>query len=60
MNLTVIDVSDIENLSLEDEVIVYSENREDKNSIENSSKIAGTIQYKILTGIVGDIRRILL
>lgn len=57
MNLTVVDVSNIQDVKINDEVVVYSEKKEDKNSIANSVKIAGTIPYVILTGIRGDMRR---
>jgi alanine racemase len=57
MNLVVVDVSNVQDAKINDEVVVYSEIKEDKNSIENSAKIAGTIPYVILTGIRGDIRR---
>jgi alanine racemase len=42
---------------MNDEVVIYSELSGDKNSIENSAKIARTISYTILTGIRGDMRR---
>lgn len=57
MNLTVVDVSNVKDITINDEVVVYSELKEDENSIENSAKIAGTISYIILTGITGDMRR---
>ncbi|MCF7910798.1 alanine racemase [Candidatus Pacearchaeota archaeon] len=57
MNLTVVDVSNIQDVKINDEVVIYSEKKEDKNSIANSAKIAGTIPYVILTGIRGDMRR---
>ena len=57
MNITTIDISKISDTILGDEVIVISKNKEDKNSIENIAKLAGTIPYEILVHIPQSLRR---
>jgi alanine racemase len=56
MNLTAIDISDIENIKIEDEVEVFStENR--LNNIENYAKISETTPYEILSRLSRGIKR---
>jgi alanine racemase len=59
MNITIIDISNIDSVKLEDEIIVMSNIKEDKNSIENIAKDCGTISYEIVVKIPGQLRRVL-
>ncbi len=57
MNISTIDLSNIKNPNIEDEIIIYSNNSKDKNSIQNTSKITKQTQYTILTHIQDSIKR---
>lgn len=57
MNITSIDVSAIPNIRLDDEVVVISNNREDKNSVENIAKTIQTIPWEIFVHIPAHLRR---
>jgi len=57
MNITIIDVTNIEDVAIGTEVIVVSDNREDKNSIENIAKLCATIPYEIAVHIGGSLKR---
>lgn len=59
MNITTIDVSDIKNAHLGQEVLVYSDNAADKNSIKNAAKLEKTIPYELLVHLDSSIKRIL-
>ena len=59
MNITTIDVSNIENIHLGQEVVVYSRKKEDKNSIENVAKQIGTMPYEILVHLASSTKRVL-
>ena len=59
MNITTIDISAIPNIKIGDEAIVFSANKQDKNSIENVSKACETISYEIALHIPGQLRRVL-
>lgn len=60
MNMTVVDISDIkEDISVEDEVEVFSAKKERYNSIENVAKICNTIPYEIVCKIPTSIKRII-
>lgn len=59
MNLTTIDIGSVENPQVGDEVIVYSNKTQDKNSILNSSILANTIPYTLLVNISPSTKRIL-
>jgi alanine racemase len=58
MNITSIDVSEIKGLSLEDRVLVVSENKKDLNSVENIAHLANTIPYDILVHINPSLKRV--
>lgn len=58
MNITCIDVSDCKNISIGDEVIVFSNNPQSKNSIFNIAKICNTITYEISTKIAQHLKRV--
>ncbi len=60
MNITIIDVSNIKNVSVGQEVIVFSNNPAAKNSIQNSAKICNTIPYELLVHIGSSTKRIIL
>lgn len=57
MNITVIDISHIKEVKLLDLVQIISSNREDKNSVENLSKMIGTIPYELFTKLNPTIKR---
>lgn len=59
MNITTINLSHT-NAKVGDEVIVYSDNPKDKNSIENTAKICKKIPYEILVNLVESTRRIVI
>ncbi|EKD52598.1 MAG: hypothetical protein ACD_61C00296G0005 [uncultured bacterium] len=58
MNITVIDVSNIKRIGLGQEVIVYSNTRTDKNSIENTARLIKTIPYELLVHLNSSTRRV--
>ncbi len=60
MNISSVDVSAIKDVNLEQEVIVISTNKTDKNSVENMAKICECIPYEILVHIPQHLRRILI
>ncbi len=57
MNLTIVDLSEVNNPKVGDAVEIYSADIEAKNSIFNQAKITKTIPYKLLTGLAGSIHR---
>jgi alanine racemase len=59
MNITSIDISSFPQAKIGDKVTVISNNKENKNSIENIAKIAQTIPYEILVHIPQHLRRII-
>jgi alanine racemase len=58
MNLTTVDISNVENPKVGDTVIVFSNNSQDKNSIYNSALLAQTIPYDLLIHLAASTRRI--
>ncbi len=60
MNMTTIDLTNIPNPHIGQEIVVYSNNPEDKNSIENVARICQTIPYDILIGLAASIKRVIL
>lgn len=58
MNITVIDVSDCEEVCLETPVTAYSDKTEDKNSLANASAICDTTPLEILVHIPQHLRRV--
>ena len=58
MNITTIDVSGIEGLSVGDQVIVFSSHKKDANSIEAVAKACDTISYEIFVHIPAHLKRI--
>lgn len=59
MNLTTIDISEVENPKIGDNIIVYSRNALDKNSIVNSARFCETIPYDLLTNLTQSTKRVL-
>lgn len=60
MNISIIDVTNIKNVKVGQEVIVYSNDPSAKNSIQNSAKICNTIPYELLVHIGSSTKRVIL
>lgn len=60
MNITIIDVSKITNAKVGQEVIVYSNNPKDKNSIQNASKLCNELSYVLLGNLASSTKRLAL
>ena len=58
MNITTIDISNTENIKLDDEVCVISNIKSDINSVENIAKTCNTIPYEILIHIPEHLKRV--
>lgn len=58
MNITTIDISKVPNPKIGEVVFVYSNNRKDINSIENSAKICNTIPYELLVHLAQSTKRV--
>lgn len=59
MNIITVDLSKVPNSNIGEEVIIYSNDKYDKNSIENTAKICKTIPYDILIGLAASTKRII-
>ncbi len=59
MNVNIIDLSSVPDPKLGQEVVVYSRNPEDKNSIGNCAKICKTIPYDLLVNLAETTKRII-
>lgn len=59
MNISSIDVTDAGDVEVGDEVVVFSHNPADKNSIQNVAKLCGAIPYEILVHIPQHLKRII-
>ena len=59
MNITIIDITGLNIINIDDEVTVISKIKQDKNSIENIAKECGTISYEIAVHIPQHLKRIL-
>lgn len=59
INLTITDITNATNVKVGDEVIVYSDNSKDKNSIENTAKICKKIPYEIFVNLAESTRRVI-
>lgn len=57
MNITTIDLTHISEPQIGQEVIVYSENISNKNSIENVAKICKKLPYEILVNLASSTKR---
>jgi alanine racemase len=59
MNITIIDVSNIKDIELEQEVVVISSKYEHDNSINNIAKMIGSISYEVAVKIPQHLRRVI-
>jgi alanine racemase len=60
MNITVIEINNLGDISIGDEVTVYSNNPKMKNSVDNASNLANKITHEMLVHINQSTRRIIL
>ncbi len=60
MNITVVDLSAVKHAKVGDDVLIYSDKPSDKNSVQNTAKLCGTIPYEILVHIERSTKRILI
>jgi alanine racemase len=58
MDLTLIDVTDVDGVSLDDEVILLGRDKDRSITAEDLGELAGTISYEITCGISGRVPRI--
>lgn len=58
MNITTIDISRVKNPKVGDQVVIYSDNANDKNSFANAAKITNTISRDLLVGLEACTKRI--
>src|SRR5690606_974589 len=58
MNLSAIDLTDLEDVSVGEEVLIFSDNPDDLNSIEKASELCGTIPYDLLVKLNTQIIRL--
>lgn len=59
MNLMMVDITDIDGVKLEEEVVLLGENDQEKITADQMASWAGTVNYEILSRINGDIPRII-
>ncbi len=59
MNITTVDVSNVQNINIGDEVLVISDHYEDKNSITNMAKLCKTIEYENAIRIPQHLKRVI-
>lgn len=59
MNLTVVDISSISDLKLEDEVEVFSDDPNKKNSLAAVAEIGKTIPYEVMVHLSPQIKRVI-
>lgn len=57
MNVATIDLTNAKDVKVGDEVVIYSDNPKDKNSISNSAKLCNTTPYDIMVNLVDSTRR---
>ncbi len=60
MNITTIDISKVPNPFIGQEVVVFSNNPKDKNSIENAARLCKTIPYDILIHLAQSTKRVII
>ncbi|MFH0965162.1 MAG: alanine racemase C-terminal domain-containing protein, partial [Planctomycetota bacterium] len=58
MDLTMVDLAGVPEARAGDEVIVYSDRREDPNSVENTAKLTGTIPNEVLCALTARVQRV--
>lgn len=59
MNVNIIDISKISNPIIGQEVLVYSANPEDQNSLTNCARICKTIPYDLLANLAQSTKRVI-
>jgi len=57
MNMCSIDVSEVPDVTIEDDVVVIGFNKTEKNSVENIAKLCGCIPWEILVHVPQHLRR---
>jgi alanine racemase len=60
MNITTVEVSSVQNAVVGQQVLVYSNTEDDKNSVENAAKLSETIPYDLLVHLAPSTRRSLI
>lgn len=60
MNMSVVDITDLDDPEIGESVIVYSSNPMDKNSLVNAAKIAETIPYDLMVHLAESVKRIVI
>jgi len=58
MDITIVDITGRDDIRIGDEVIVYSNNRDDPNSVESVAAMLGTIPYDITCALTSRVSRI--
>lgn len=58
MDLTMLDLTDLPEAKVGDEVVIYSDRREDPNSVENVAKLVGTIPNEIVCAVSARVERV--
>ena len=58
MDLTMLDLTEAPGAQVGDEVIIYSDRREDANSVENVAKLLGTIPNEIVCAVSARVERV--
>jgi len=59
MNVNIIDINNVPNPTIGQEVVIYSSNPVDKNSLINAAKICKTIPYDLLVNLAETTRRVI-
>lgn len=59
MNITTVDLTKVPNPYIGQEVVIFSKNRNDPNSIENATRICQTIPYDILISLAASTKRVI-
>lgn len=60
MNITTVDLTDVTSPHVGQEAIVYSNNPNDKNSVENVARLCKTIPYVMLIHLAASIKRVII
>ena len=58
MNITTIDLTSVPNPQIGQEVFIFSQERDDPNSIENVARICNKLPYEILINLADSTRRV--
>ena len=60
MDQFLVDVTDVPEVGVGDEVVLYSSNADDPNCVEATARLLGTIPYEVVVAITGRVPRIYL